>query len=127
MVGASLVVPILTLAPLGLAGVNLHHVFEYAGVRAWGGPSLIADPSAGWHWLSVGPPSAAHGLALVLKDGARWMTLAVLIVYAGFVLRYRPAAVDAAVLLWLSIYVFSPNFFLNYLVWDFRFSSWPDT
>jgi hypothetical protein len=44
-----------------------------------------------------------------------------LVAYAGFVLRYRPALIDAAVLLWLAIYAFSPNFFLTYLVWGLPF------
>jgi hypothetical protein len=119
---AAITVPTLTLVPLWLAGVDLHQVIEYAGVRGWGGLSLVVDPGVGWHWMSVlGTPSPPHGIALALKDGARWITLLALTVYAGFVARYRPAAIDAAVLLWLTVYVFSPNFFLNYLVWGLPF------
>ena len=44
-----------------------------------------------------------------------------LIGLALFLFRYRPAPIDSVVLLWLAVFVFSPNFLLQYLVWALPF------
>jgi hypothetical protein len=123
LVGAAGAVPAVALAPLWVAGIDLHRVISYTGVPGWGGLSLVVDPGLGWHWMTASarlfPPYS--GATRALQDASSWITLLVLIVYSGFVLRYRPAPIDAAVLLWLGIYAFSPNFFLNYLVWGLPF------
>jgi hypothetical protein len=125
--GAKLIVAALiplafALGPLWIAGIDLHNVTGYAGVPGWGGLSLVLDPGLAWHNLTVGavffPES---GLTNGLQSAARWITLGVLVVYSGFIFRYRPALIDAAVLLWLAIFAFSPNFFLTYLVWGLPF------
>jgi hypothetical protein len=110
----------LALGPLWIAGIDLHRVTGYAGVPGWGGLSLVLDPGVAWHNLTV-LSGTQSGLTLDLRSAARWITLGVLVVYAGFILRYRPALIDAAVLLWLAIFTFSPNFFLTYLVWGLPF------
>jgi hypothetical protein len=112
----------LALGPLWLAGIDLHRVTGYAGVPAWGSLSLVLDPGLAWHNVTVGPfIGSPGGLAGGLQSVARWITLGVLVVYAGFILRYRPALIDAAVLLWLAIFTVSPDFFLTYLVWGLPF------
>jgi hypothetical protein len=122
LVGAALVIPALALGPLWIDGVNLGSVIGYKGVPSWGGLSLVIDAGRGWHYLTVGYPDLTlHGADQALQDSARWMTLVALTIYTGFVFRYRPAPIDAAVLLWLVIYTFSPNFFLNYLIWGLPF------
>ena len=45
----------------------------------------------------------------------------VLILVAAFLYRYRPALIDSVVLLWLAVFVFSPNFLLQYLIWALPF------
>ena len=120
----------LALGPLWIAGIDLHRVTGYAGIAGWGGLSLVLDPGLAWHIVTVGPVQCSLGGPLVcpppglaggLQSAARWITLGVLVVYAGFIFRYRPALIDAAVLLWLAIFTFSPNFFLTYLVWGLPF------
>jgi glycosyl transferase family 87 len=122
LVGAALGTLALALGPLWFAGIDLHHVTGYVGVPAWGSLSLVLDPARAWHNVAVGSGlSPARGLAGDLQGAARWMTLGALVAYAGFIFRYRPALIDAAVLLWLAIFTFSPDFFLTYLVWGLPF------
>jgi Glycosyltransferase family 87 len=124
LAGGALAVLLITLGPLWASGIDLSTVVKYSGVPGWGGLSLVIDPAVGWHVLTMGvsPPRPAYGgLELTVQDNARWITLVALAAYAGFVFHYRPAAIDAAALLWLVIYAFSPNFFLNYLVWGLPF------
>jgi Glycosyltransferase family 87 len=112
----------LALGPLWLAGIDLHRVTGYAGIPGWGSLSLVLDPGLAWHNVTVRPfAGSLGGLAGGLQSAARWITLGVLVVYAGFILRYRPALIDAAVLLWLAIFTVSPDFFLTYLVWGLPF------
>jgi glycosyl transferase family 87 len=110
----------LALGPLWIAGIDLHRLTGYAGVPGWGGLSLVLDPGVAWHNVTVHAGSQS-GLTIDLRSAARWITLGVLVAYAGFVFRYRPALIDAAVLLWLAVFTFSPNFFLTYLVWGLPF------
>ncbi len=119
---AAVAVPALVLMPLWISGVNLHNVISYRGVTGWGGPSLVVDPALGWDWLTdpVFFPTP-NGAARALKDASTLITVAMLAALLAFILRYRPAPIDAAVLLWLAIYVFSPSFFINYLVWGLPF------
>lgn len=116
--------PALTLLPLWLSDIDLHKVIAYTGFPGLGGLSLVVDPGLGWRWMTVLQPlrdGGPNGAGEALQDASRWITLAALAGYLAFVRRYRPAPIDAAVLLWLVIYVFSPNFFLNYLVWGLPF------
>jgi hypothetical protein len=69
----------------------------------------------------VAAESARSDLLQTVQENARWITAVALATYTGFVFRYRPAAVDAAALLWLVVYAFSSNFFLNYLVYGLPF------
>jgi hypothetical protein len=62
-----------------------------------------------------------HGLTKVVFDGARWITGVALVCAAGLLARFRPPAVLAAVLLWLTVWVFGVTFFLQYLVWGLPF------
>jgi len=123
LAGAALAVPALVLAPLWISGIDLNRVVRYTGVAGWGGLSLVVHPGLGWHWLAQGASleTAGGGVTRALQDASRWITIFALVGYTAFILRYRPAPVDAAVLLWLAIYVFSPNFFLNYLIWGLPF------
>jgi hypothetical protein len=121
--GAGLVV-LVTLGPLWASHIDLSPVVRYTGVPGWGGISLAIDPALGWHLLTMPlplPPSAQSGLSHTVQDHARWITAVALAAYTGFIFRYRPAPIDAAALLWLVVYAFSPNFFLNYLVWGLPF------
>jgi hypothetical protein len=124
LAGAALAVLLVTFGPLWAGGIDLSRVFRYAGFPGWGGLSLVVDPAFGWDSLTTGgsfSASARSDLLQTVQDNARWITAFGLATYMGFVFRYRPAAVDAAALLWLVVYAFSPNFFLNYLVYGLPF------
>jgi Glycosyltransferase family 87 len=121
LVVAAAAVPALVLAPLWISGVDLHRVTAYRGVPGWGGLSLVVDPGLGWRWLTAPGFHGPNGATQALQDASTWITVVTLMAYSAFIVRYRPAPVDAVVLLWLAIYVFSPNFLLNYLVWGLPF------
>lgn len=122
LVGAAVVIPALVLGPLWASGIDLHQVTGYTGVPGWGGLSLALDPGLAWHDVTTGPVLASPSeLTRHVHSAARWITLGTLVAYTAFVYRYRPALIDAAVLLWLVTFAFSPNFFLTYLVWGLPF------
>jgi hypothetical protein len=124
LVASAVLIPALLLVPLWAAGVDLHRVTAYTGVPGWGSLSLALDPALGWHNVTVGPPSllsSPSGVTAGLQDASRWITVATMVVYTAIIARYRPALIDAAVLLWLVVFAFSPNFFLTYLVWGLPF------
>jgi hypothetical protein len=121
LVGATAAIVALGLGPLWIAGVDLHAVVSYTGIPGWGSISLVIDPARAWHNVTIGPLVVSTELTRDIHTAARWITLGTLVVYAAFVYRYRPAVIDAVVLLWLAIFAFSPNFFLTYLVWGLPF------
>ncbi len=92
----------------------------YTGVPGRGGLSVLLDPGfATDRRFSVRLALAGHPNALAdwVSRTSGPITLAVLIVLAWFLYRYRPSVIDSIVLLWLTIFAFSPNFLLQYLVW----------
>ena len=123
LAGAALAPLLLALGPLWADGIDLSPVVRYAGFPGWGGLSLVVDPAFGWHLFTqpLFSPYPHSGLSQTVQENARWITAVALATYTGFVFRYRPAAVDGAALLWLVVYAFSPNFFLNYLVYGLPF------
>jgi hypothetical protein len=123
LVGAAVAVPAILLLPFLVVDptdvLNLRH---YQGVPGLGGLSLVTDPAAGADWMTLGPFDHDHGaVGGFVYDHPGTITLVGVLALAAFVFRYRPAPIDGAVLLWLAIYVFNPNFFLHYLVWGLPF------
>jgi hypothetical protein len=121
LVGAAVAVPALCFAPLWASGIDVGPGIRYTGVAGWGGLSLVVHPSLAWDRINLVPVADPGAVSVTVRDASRWITAVVCLAYSGFVLRYRPAPIDAAVLLWLAIFAFSPNFFLNYLVWGLPF------
>ncbi len=110
-------VPFLIVDPGGVASLR-----NYSGIPGLGGLSLVLDPSAASDWMTGTAITHRHtGVSLFVKDHAGLITLIGVLALAAFLFRYRPAPVDGAVLLWLVIYVFNPNFFMQYLVWGLPF------
>jgi hypothetical protein len=106
--------------PAGFRGGPL----EYSGATSRGGLSLVADPGfAVDRRLSTGLElgGAPSELANSLSEASGPITAAVLLALVFFLFRYRPAAIDGVVLLWLVVFAFSPNFLLQYLVWALPF------
>jgi len=122
LVAMAILIPALALGPLWAAGIDLHRITHYSGVPGWGGLSLVLHPGLGWDHLARGPLLGHPGeLTTGLQSASRWITLGAMVAYAAFIFRYRPALIDAVALLWLVVFVFSPNFFLTYLVWGLPF------
>jgi hypothetical protein len=85
--------------------------------------SLIAHPSLGWDWVTHGVTfrSPPPGVSELLADNIVWLGVAMVAVLIVVLVRYRPAPVDGAVLVWLAVYAFLPNFFMQYLIWGLPF------
>jgi Glycosyltransferase family 87 len=99
-------------------------VLSYTGVPGRGGLSVVADPVfAADRRLSpgLGVLGVPNELADWISRAGGPITLIVLLALGAFLIRYRPAPIDSAVLLWLAVFAFSPNFLLQYLVWALPF------
>ena len=126
LVGVTAGIVALVCLPFFLAepGGFRHGPLSYSGVPSRGGLSLIADPAfaaarrTDISLVYSGEPSA---LARWISHANGPITVLVLILVAAFLYRYRPALIDSVVLLWLAVFVFSPNFLLQYLIWALPF------
>jgi hypothetical protein len=123
LVALAVAVPLLLLVPFVIADptgvLDLRH---YRGLPGLGGLSLVTDPANGSAWITDSALSHHRaGIGLFVSENAGPITLASLFALAVFLFRYRPAPIDGAVLLWLTLYSFSPNFFMQYLVWGLPF------
>ncbi len=119
VVVAAVSIPFYLAAPAGF-----RDGLSYAGVPGRGGLSVILDPGFAVDrrfspvLATVGHPNS---LTDWLSDSSAAITLVVLAGLGAFLLRYRPAPLDGIVLLWLSIFVFNPNFLPQYFVWALPF------
>ncbi len=123
LIGAALAVPVVAMLPFAVADPGaLEWLGTYQGSPGKGGLSLVLQPSVAWHWVAHGgfnPP--LNGLNDFLTASAGAVVVLAMALLAVFLLRHRPAPIDAAVLVWLAIYAFSPSFFMQYLVWGLPF------
>lgn len=121
VIAAAVAVPAILLAPFLLADPDgTSAVFDYRGAPGLGGLSLVLQPDLAADWLTVD--------RLHLTSASEWLvdlgglpTVLALAAAALFLLRYRPAPVDAALFVWLVVYAFSPNLFLQYAIWGLPF------
>jgi hypothetical protein len=121
VVAATVLVPAALLAPFAIAdGGALTALREYHGAPGIGGLSLLLQPDLATFWLAGVPVerSAASGL---LFDHGILILIAALAAAGAFLARFRPAPAQAAVVVWLTVYAFSPNLFLQYAVWGLPF------
>ena len=121
LVAAAAAVPLALLAPyLAIdAGDVLDHL-SYRGFAGLGGISLLVQPELPLLPISGNgfEPNAATDLLL---DAGGVLPLLALAATAAFLLRFRPPPLEAAILIWLVLWVFGVNFFLQYLVWGLPF------
>jgi hypothetical protein len=118
---AAVAIPALLLAPFLAADPDgASAVLGYNGVPGVAGFSLVLQPSLAADWLTGAPPA--------LSPASDWLfdlggipSLAALALLGLFLLRYRPSPVEGAVLVWLTVYAFSPNLFIHYAVWILPF------
>lgn len=121
LLGAAAAVPLLAMAPFLAADAGgVFDSLRYAGAPGLGGLSLVVQPGLADSWLKELPLDFT-GATRALYDGGTVVMAAALGALAAFLLRFRPPALQAVVLLWLTVYVFNPNFFMQYLVWGLPF------
>lgn len=96
-------------------------VFTYHGVPGFGGVSLLVHPEFAQRTLAGLPVQATDALIFMRDHGHQAVLLPALAVLGLLLWRRRPDAVTASVLLWLALWVFGANFFLQYLVWGLPF------
>jgi hypothetical protein len=93
----------------------------YAGLPGVGGLTLAAQPELAQNWLSDPPYAGANWIVGVLAGHAILVNGAVLVTVGALLLHRRVAPVPAAILLWLSLYVFGTGFFFQYMIWGLPF------
>ena len=121
LVGTAVAIPAILLAPFAIADLDgVSKILDYNGAPGLGGLSLVLQPNLAADWLTgvqLQPSDLSswlvdrHGLPSLISIGAA----------ALFLLRYRPSALDGAVFVWLVVYAFSPNLFLQYAIWGLPF------
>lgn len=121
LVAAAVAIPAALMVPfLASDYEGASEVLGYNGVPGVAGFSLVLQPALAADWLT-GVPPALNETSLRLFDLGGVPTLAALAVATLFLLRFRAPAPEAAVLVWLTVYAFSPNLFLHYAVWGLPF------
>jgi hypothetical protein len=122
LVGLAAAVPAALLLPFLIAEpAPVLQLTEWGGFPGFGGLSLIVEPGFPADYFSGNLGAIGLKYDAPLQPWATPMLLVGLAGLAALVFRYRPSTVDAAVMLWLTIYVFSPNFFYTYVVWALPF------
>jgi hypothetical protein len=97
-------------------------VVGYSGIPGAGGLSLVIQPGFAENFLTGWPPPVEPNwlfTRFVAHDSLVNATAVAGI--ALFLFRTRPRPVDAAVFLWLGVYVFSSAFFFQYMLWGLPF------
>jgi hypothetical protein len=135
LIGTAVAVPAIMFLPFFIADPGaLEWLGVYGGVGGRGGLSLLLQPSFAFDRLTQGPlegddfRAIFRGLAPeppplseFVADNALWIAIVVLALLGAFLMRHRPAPIDGAVLIWLAIYAFVPNFLMQYLIWGLPF------
>jgi hypothetical protein len=121
LVAAAVAVPLLLLAPYLAIGAGdvLDHL-SYRGFPGLGGISMLAQPELALLPLS-GRGVEPNGATDLLLDVGGAIPALALAAAAVLLLRFRPPPLEAAILVWLVLWVFGVNFFLQYLVWGIPF------
>ena len=114
-------VPGILLLPFLLADpAGAGRVFQYAGLPGLGGWSLLIQPSLTWAWLAGGPFDIATSTKLVYLCAAV-ASLVGLALVGALAIRRRTPPVEAACLIWLTVYTFAVGFFPQYTTWGLPF------
>lgn len=115
---AVLAVAVLPFALADPAGVSI--LGRYRGAVGLGGASLAAQPNLALGWLGVAA-APISGVSRWLQAHGSVITALALAASGGALLYRRTSAVPAALAVWLTIYVFGVNFFMQYMVWGLPF------
>ena len=123
LVAAAVAVPAAMLAPFALVGGldGLMPALRYNGVPGIGGLSLVVQPELAEGFIKRTfhvPPSGATN---ALIDYGGILLAAALAVVTTLLVRRRTAPAQAAVAVWLTVYVFGAAFNFQYAVWGLPF------
>jgi len=121
LAGAAIAVPLAMFVPFLLtdAGAVWDHL-SYRGFPGWGGLSLVVQPEFPLSWMA-GHDYVPNAASDFLLDDGRIVIVLGLFLAAALLARYRPEPLDAAVIVWLAVWLFGVNFFIQYLVWGLPF------
>jgi len=120
---AAALVPV-ALSFVPFAVVDFAHVQEalrYRGVPGVGGISLLVQPELANFWISNAPFAVPNGASSLLSDAGGAITAVALGAAIVFLFRRRPEPVVGIALLYMVVWAFGVNFFLQYLVWGIPF------
>ncbi len=122
LVAVAVAVPVALLVPFYIAEPQeVRSALDYSGLPGRGGLSLVLDPGFAVDRLQGLLLASPSGASLWLDQHAGAITAVALVGLAAFLFRFRPSPIDGTVLLWLTVFVFSPDFLLQYLIWGLPF------
>jgi hypothetical protein len=118
---AAAAVPLAMLAPFLVVDARaVYDHLTYRGFPGLGGLSLVVQPDFPLFWQADHLPPDGAGTRFLLDAGG-YVAAAGLAAAIAFVARFRLKPLDAAVILWLAVWLFGVNFFVQYLVWGLPF------
>ena len=118
LVGASLVVPVLSVLPFFLADPTGTRTFlDYQGIPGQGGLSMILQPDLALMRFGDHPFEGFNGIEQVLQDVVPFLVPAALLAVTVMLFRARPNPAVGASLLILTVFVFGANYVSFYAVW----------
>ena len=117
LVAATVAVPLLMLLPFAVEnfGETTDAVLGYHGLAGFGGISLVVQPSLAAVWLGTELVSPSS-LSLALNDHGTVIALSILLLVTAILWWRRTGPVVAAVVIWLTFFVFGINPGLTYLI-----------
>ncbi|HEX8742976.1 MAG TPA: glycosyltransferase family 87 protein [Thermoleophilaceae bacterium] len=121
LTGAAVAVPLAMLAPF--VAVDPGEVWghlTYRGFPGLGGLSLLVQPDFPLFWQSGHAVPAGAGTTF-LGDYGGVVAAAGILAAAALAARFRPDPLEAATVVWLAVWLFGVNFFIQYLVWGLPF------
>lgn len=92
----------------------------YRGLPGVGGISLAVQPNLGGVWLTD-VPQPTNPVTVFLIDHGGAVAAPLLLATFAFVFWRKPEPIVGAALIYLSVWAFGINFFLQYLVWGIPF------
>jgi hypothetical protein len=121
LAGAALAVPVATLLPFAISDPDgVRAVASYRGWLGVGGYGLAVQPDLANFFLQDGSYDLNSASRFLHEQGPR-LTLLGPALLSIVLFRHPGSAAGNAVLIWLTVYVFSPNFFFQYAVWGLPF------